>query len=284
MLKLRMCKTGLYLQVLTALLRQKRLPVASARTHTPYKQLAPLEQVGRRLHKSLPIAAHRTYPAPLTAPAGFICIQIKEEVHRLWQLHGIAYIHTVHLRHRYLLQLATVSKPERLAHRHYNAHVLALIDRDIAPPIYRRGLLARIVYPHAHIQLLCAVGQKRLHAIYQSPHPFVLIHAHDGRTIAQANFFAVHPIARIRRMADYAAVPFHAARKPCVAQRQIARLKHRISMQQFASRALIVKRPQPSTQLRQKYRAQIFILKYRRMPLARLLDPVIAVLYKIRQY
>ena len=253
-----MRKTGLYLKILAALLSQERLPVAAARAHAPYEQLAALQHIGGGLYKAVAVAADGAYPAALAALGGILIrVEVKEEIDRVRYIGGVAGVDIVHIlddRHGNLLELAAVTKAERLGAGHDYAHVLALIDRDVAPPIYSGGILACVVYAHAHVQAITVVGQERLHAVQQTAHALVLIHTHNRRAVAQFQLLAIHAVAGVGRVADYADVPLNAAREPRIAQRQVAGLEYRVAVQQFAAGLFVVQRPETAAQLRQEYR------------------------------
>jgi len=57
-------------------------------------------------------------------------------------------------------------------------------------------------------------------------------------------------------MGDHAHIPFDAAAEPCVAHRQVARLKYWIDIQQFAPARFMHQRPQASAPIEQERGAQ----------------------------
>ena len=234
------------------------------------------------------VAAHGAYPAALAARGGgLVRVQVEEEVDRVRYVGGIAHVYAVHIGdigHLYLLELAAVAEAVGLGAGRDDAHILALVDGHVAPPVHRRGGLAGVVYANAHEQAVALLGQEGLHAVYEAAHALVLIHAHHRRAVVQLELLAVHAVAGIGRVADYAAVPLHAAREPRVAQRQVAGLEHGVFVQQLAAGLLVVQRPEAAAQLRKEHGLEVFVFQYGGVPLLGLLLAVVAVLLEVWKY
>ena len=199
---------------------------------------------------------------------------------------GIAHIHAAGQRNLRFIQnvmIGVVEAEERLVCRDDHPGAGRFRHGDIGPPVHVLRFIRAVFDAAAQVQ-----GGRIL------PHPRAdgIGHAPDALEFIQPQHLAlgslidrrVHRRAGQRIVALDAHVELHAAAEPGVAQPQIARLKHRIDVQQLLPAVLIIEGIQPSAQLRQKHGAHVGVFHHRRLKGPGLLFPVVAVLQPVGQH
>ena len=120
-----------------------------------------------------------------------------------------------------------------------HARFLGFDARRVRPPVHR--LFHLVVVDHAHMrdQRLRAVRQVEIDRPEQPLLPLVFIHAQERLLVFRPNLRKEDVGAGGKRVPQLANVPFHAAARPRVANRQIRRLEHGIREQNRAAGRLL---------------------------------------------
>ena len=119
---------------------------------------------------------------------------------------------------------------------------------DVRPPVHAGFALAVVDDTHTAVQEGCVLGKEEVHLMGDGTDAFKGIEAQDGNT--DAGLFCRQRCREDLRAGvgmvtdDRAAVPFDAARCPCVAQSQVCGTVDVVCHQQFTACVLVVKRPE----------------------------------------